>query len=291
MDNPHRARSDSEYSKTMPTSKSPSADNPFDLSGHRALITGGTQGVGAAIAIAIAQAGADVLLAGLRDDDPAKATLQACRSHGVTADLLTVDLSQPPSQYLDGLVRDAEKRMPGIDLLVNNAGTYIDTPFLEMDFERYQTTMHLNVTAGYFLTQAFARAWVQNEVAGRVLFTGSINGFLSEPNHTAYDTSKGALAAMVRSLCVTLAPLNIRVNAMAPGLVRTPLTDVLNQDERLDSWMRLHTPNGQVPGAEVCGGAAVFLLSAAAAHIHGQTLLVDGGMSAWQQPDVPENWR
>jgi NAD(P)-dependent dehydrogenase (short-subunit alcohol dehydrogenase family) len=275
----------------MTTSNRSPADNPFDLSGHRAMITGGTQGVGAAIATAVARAGADVLLLGLRDDEHAQATLAACRDHGATAELLSVDLSQPPSQYLDALVSDAARLMPGIDLLVNNAGTYIDTPFLEMDFERYLTTMHLNVTAGYFLTQAFARKWVQNEVAGRVLFTGSINGFLSEPDHTAYDTSKGAVAAMVRSLCVALAPFHIRVNAMAPGLVRTPLTDVLNQDERLDSWMKLHTPNGQVPGAEVCGGAAVFLLSDAAEHIHGQTLLVDGGMSAWQQPNVPENWR
>jgi len=265
-------------------------DNPFDLSGHRAMITGGTQGVGAAIAIAVARAGADVLLVGLRADDAATETLDTCRRSGVRAELITVDLAQPPSQYLEQFVADAEQLLSGIDLLVNNAGTYIDTPFFEMDFDRYQTTLHLNVTAGYFLTQAFARRWVQNEIAGRVLFTGSINGFLSEPDHTAYDTSKGALAAMVRSLCVTLAPLNIRVNAMAPGLVRTPLTDVLNQDARLDAWMKLHTPNGQVPGPEVCGGAAVFLLSDAATHVHGQTLLVDGGMSAWQQPDVPENW-
>ncbi len=186
--------------------------------------------------------------------------------------------------------RTPSDRLPGIDLLVNNAGTYIDTPFFEMDFDRYLKTIHLNVTAGYFLTQRLARSWVQNHVAGRILFTGSINGTLSEPDHTAYDTSKGAVAAMVRSLCVTLAPYNIRVNAMAPGLVRTPLTDVLNQDSRLDAWMKLHTPNGQVPGPEVCGGAAVFLLSDAAEHVHGQTLLVDGGMSVWQQPDVPANW-
>jgi NAD(P)-dependent dehydrogenase (short-subunit alcohol dehydrogenase family) len=275
----------------MPMSKPPAErKNPFDLSGHRALITGGTQGVGAAIAVAVADAGADVLLVGLREDDVAKQTLESCSSLGVTAELLTVDLAQPPAQYLDGLVEDAERRLPGIDLLVNNAGTYIDTPFFEMDFDRYLRTMHLNVTAGYFLTQSLAHRWVDKQVAGRVLFTGSINGILSEPDHTAYDTSKGAVAAMVRSLCVTLAPHNIRVNAMAPGLVRTPLTDVLNQDSRLDAWMKLHTPNGQVPGPEVCGGAAVFLLSDAAEHVHGQTLLVDGGMSAWQQPDVPANW-
>jgi NAD(P)-dependent dehydrogenase (short-subunit alcohol dehydrogenase family) len=261
--------------------------NPFDLTGRRALITGGTQGVGAAIALGIARAGGDVLLVGLRDDEIAQQTLADCRACGVNAELLTADLSVPPAEYLDDLIAAADRLLPGLDLLVNNAGTYIDKPFFEMDFQRYLTTMHLNVTSGFFLTQAIARRWVAERVTGRIIFTGSINGLLSESDHAAYDTSKGAVAAMVRSLCVTLAPHGIRVNAMAPGLVRTPLTDVLNQNARLDSWMKLHTPNQQVPGPEVCAGAAVFLLSDAAEHVHGQTLLVDGGMSAWQQPDVP----
>ena len=267
------------------------ASNPFSLTGHRAMITGGTQGVGAEIAVAISASGADVLLVGLRDDDRAQQTLSRCREQGVAAELLIADLSGPPSDYLHDLVERSGQLLPDIDLLVNNAGTFIDRPFLEMDFSCYLTTMHLNVTAGYFLTQAFARGWIAREIPGRVLFTGSINGILSEPDHTAYDTSKGAVAAMVRSLCVALAPHRIRVNAMAPGLVRTPLTDALNQDQALDAWMKLHTPNGSVPGPAVCGGAAVFLLSDAAEHIHGQTLLVDGGMSAWQQPDVPARWR
>tara|TARA_R110002049_G_scaffold2750_2_gene21573 strand:+ start:393882 stop:394616 length:735 start_codon:yes stop_codon:yes gene_type:complete len=243
--------------------------------------------VGAAIADSIAMAGADVVLAGLRDDDQAQATLAQCRDHGVTAELVTTNLAQTPDEYLEALLDDVDDKLPDIDLLVNNAGTFIDTPFLEMDYARYQTTMQLNVTAGYFLTQAFAKRWVEQGTPGRVLFTGSINGFLSEPDHTAYDASKGAVAALVRSLCVALAPHGIRVNSMAPGLVRTPLTDVLNQDANLDAWMKLHTPNGRVPDAKVCGPTAVFLLSDAAEHIHGQTILVDGGMSVWQQPDAP----
>ena len=265
--------------------------NPFDLTGHRAMVTGGTQGVGGAIAVAIANAGADVLLVGLKDDAVAQQTLGLCRDAGVQADLVTADLARPPSEYLDQLLTSADAVMPAIDLLVNNAGTYIDKPFLEMDFQRYMTTMHLNVTAGYFLTQAFAQRWVKNKISGRVVFTGSINGFLAEPNHTAYDTSKGAVTAMVKSLCVSLAPHRIRVNAMAPGLVRTPLTDIVNQDKQLEAWMQLHTPNGAVPGPEACSGAVVFLLSDAAEHVHGQTILVDGGMSAWQQPDPPAGWK
>ena len=156
--------------------------NPFDLTGHRAMVTGGTQGVGGAIAVAIANAGADVLLVGLKDDAVAQQTLGLCRDAGVQADLVTADLARPPSEYLDQLLASADAVMPAIDLLVNNAGTYIDEPFLEMDFQRYMTTMHLNVTAGYFLTQAFAQRWVKNKISGRVVFTGSINGFLAEPN-------------------------------------------------------------------------------------------------------------
>ncbi len=264
--------------------------NPFDLTGRTALITGGTQGVGAAIAIALCHAGADVVIVGLKDDEAAESTLDTCRKTGRRAELLTADLSIDPNLYVEDLVRAAEAVLPGIDTLVNNAGTFIDTPFLQMDFARYQTTMNLNVTSGYFLTQAFARGWVAQQVAGRVLFTGSINGFLAEPDHTAYDASKGAVASLVRSLCVSLAPHGIRVNSMAPGLVRTPLTDIVNQNAAVESWMQLHTPNGKVPGPEACGGAAVFLLSDAAEHVQGQTLLVDGGMSAWQQPDVPTGW-
>lgn len=263
--------------------------HPFSLTGRRAMVTGGTQGVGAAIAKAIAAAGGDVLLVGLVDDESAQSTLQECRQLGAQAELITTDLSTPPSEFLDDLMSAADQAMPGIDLLCNNAGTFRDRPFLEMDFECYQSTFHLNVTSGYFLTQAFAKRWIATGVDGRVVFTGSINGVLAEPDHTAYDASKGAVVTLVRSLCVALAPHRIRVNSMAPGLVRTPLTDVLNQDERLDQWMKWHTPNGLVPGPEVCGDAVVFLLSDAARHIHGQTLLVDGGMSVWQQPDRPES--
>ncbi len=263
-------------------------DNSFGLAGRQAVITGGTQGVGAAIARSIARAGADVLLVGLRDDAAARDTLDACRSFGVGAELMTTDLARPPAGYLAELLAEVERLMPGVDLLINNAGTFIDKPYLEMDFETFMATMHLNVTAGYFITQAIAKRWIHSGTAGRVLFTGSINGVLAEPDHTAYDTSKGAVTAMVRSLCVALAPHGIRVNAMAPGLVRTPLTAPAIDEPRFRAWMELHTPNRSVPDAEVCGDTAVFLLSDAAAHIHGQTLLVDGGMSVWQQPNMPD---
>lgn len=262
----------------------------FSLRGRRALVTGSSQGVGRSIAEALAAAGADVVIHG-RDAETTAEVAASCRSLGVHAAAIHGDLAGEMPASAEAIHSAATAVLPGIDILVNNAGTFIDKPFLEMDWATYDHTMRLNVAAPYFLTQCFARDWVARKVQGRVLMIGSINGQFAEPTHTCYDSSKGAVLAMVKSLCVSLAPHGIRVNGLAPGLVRTPLTGVIERDERFRRWMELHTPNGQVPSSDVCGGAAVFLCSDAAEHIHGQMLLVDGGMSAWQQPDMPENWR
>ncbi len=260
----------------------------LSLKGHRALVTGATQGVGRAIAVAIARAGADIVIHGLRADVEADQTRSACEAEGVRVAVVEGDLATSPVDATARLFRDAAAAMPGIDMLVNNAGTCLDTMhFLELPAEVFARTMRLNVEAPFFLTQQFAREWVARGIGGRVVFTGSINGRLAEPTHAAYDTSKGAVEMMVKTLCVSLAPKGIRVNGMAPGLVRTPLTDAFLSDPAAMRWMQMHTPSGEVPGPEVCGEAVTFLLSDAARHIHGQMLLVDGGMSTWQQPDVP----
>ncbi len=262
----------------------------IDLKGHCALITGSTKGVGRSIAEAFAAAGCHVVLHGRNRDANAEEALSACRSRGVHADYVTCDLMGETIPTVESLFAAAIHALPQIDILVNNAGTYIDKPYLEMDWETYERTMRLNVAAPYFLTQRFAQHWIANRTAGRVLMIGSINGRLAEPTHSCYDSSKGAIDAMVRSLCVSLAPYNIRVNGLAPGLVRTPLTSIIDRDVRFRRWMELHTPSGQVPHSDVCGSGAVYLCSDDAWHVHGQMLLVDGGMSAWQQPDMPANW-
>jgi NAD(P)-dependent dehydrogenase (short-subunit alcohol dehydrogenase family) len=263
----------------------------IDLKGHSALITGSTKGVGRSIAEAFARAGANVVLHGRQRDENAEEVLQICQETGVQAEFITGDLAGPTIEAVDAVFDQAIRLQPKLDILVNNAGTYMDLPFLEMDWATWELTWRLNVASVYFLTQRCAWRWVQNRVAGRVLMIGSINGRLAEPTHTCYDSTKGAIEAMVKSICVALAPHDIRVNGLAPGLVRTPLTSIIDRDQRFRRWMELHTPNGQVPHSDVCGGAAVFLCSDAAEHIHGQMLLVDGGMSAWQQPDMPAGWQ
>ena len=263
----------------------------IDLHGHSALITGSTKGVGRSIAEAFAAAGANVVIHGRSRDSAAEQVIANCQQRGVQAAFVAANLMGDTIPVVDHLFADALETQPNLDILVNNAGTYIDKPFLDMDWDTYDRTMRLNVASVYFLTQRFARHWVAHQTSGRVLMIGSINGRLAEPTHSCYDTSKGAIDALVRSLCVSLAPLNIRVNGMAPGLVRTPLTSIIDRDDRFRRWMELHTPNRQVPHSDVCGSAAVYLCSDDAWHVHGQMLLVDGGMSAWQQPDPPAEWR
>lgn len=261
----------------------------IDLSGHAALITGGTMGVGRAMAESLADAGADIVLHGLQEDEAARDAIKSIQGRGVDCQLVVGDLSGDTESAVDSLFNAAIVANPGIDVLLSNAGTYNEPNFLEMEFATFQRTMRLNVYPHFFLVQKFARRWVENKVQGRVLLTGSINGRLAEQSHAAYDTSKGAVEAMVKTLCVSLAPKGIRVNGLAPGLFRTPLTAPALAQPGVTEWMQLHTPNGQVPGAEVCGPTAAFLVSDLASHIHGQMVMVDGGMSAWQQPDPPAN--
>ncbi|MFK7735023.1 MAG: SDR family NAD(P)-dependent oxidoreductase [Pirellulaceae bacterium] len=276
----------------------------MNFAGRTALITGGTRGIGAAIAEALAAKGCRVILQGLREDGLSRETAERCRDRAASfhqrslgADETTAkpssvhcvfaDLSEPTETSIPDLLAQVDAVDGEVDILVNNVGTYAEPDFLEVDLSTWERTMRLNVAAGYFLTQAYARRWIAVDRPGRVLFTGSINGHLAEPNHTVYDTSKGAVHSMVRSLCVALAPRGIRVNAIAPGLIRTPLTSPALEESQNVKWMELHTPNGRVPEAESCAGAAVFLLSDEAGHVQGQTLFIDGGMSIWQQPDCP----
>jgi len=257
----------------------------ISLTGHAALVTGSTKGVGRAIAEAFAAAGADVVVHGRALSDEAREVMARCRSHDVAASFVAGDLSGPAEAAADGVFAAAIAAQPDTDILVNNAGQYFDVPFLEMTIERFEKTMQLNVASGYFLTQRFARHWVDRGVAGRVLFIGSINGRLAEPVSTAYDTSKGALDMMVKTLAVALAPHNIRVNGLAPGFVRAASTAWLDDQPAKAAWIAHHTPNGRIPDADVCGPGAVYLVSDAASHVHGHMLIVDGGMSAWQHPE------
>ncbi|MBL9209570.1 MAG: SDR family oxidoreductase [Opitutaceae bacterium] len=247
--------------------------NAFSLATSAALVTGSTQGIGHGIALGLRSAGAAVVFhgPGARPDSvPAGAAY-------VAGDLFQ---DRTPSALVDAALH----AQPALDLLVCNAGSFFDVPFLNMGADEWDRTMNLNVRATFFVVQAFARALVARQRSGAVLIVSSTNGFQSEPDSTAYDTSKGALVMLTRSLAHSLAPHGIRVNGIAPGLIHTPLTNGWLTGKQPET-RRLYEKKimlGRIGEPSDCAGAAVFLLSAASAYITGQVLVVDGGLTVGQ---------
>ncbi len=241
----------------------------FSLEGHAALVSGSSQGIGAAIAQTLQDCGAAVVRHGLQEE-PASASYVSC------------DLSIPsaPAQLIDA----AFALQPNLDLLICNAGSFFDTPFLEMTETEWDKTMSLNLRATFFLAQAFARKRVALGGGGSIVIVSSTNGLQAEADSVAYDTSKGGLVMMIKSLAVSLAPQGIRVNGIAPGLIRTPLTQTW-METRAHDLLRHYEKKillGHVGQPSDCAGAVAFLCSPAASYITGEIIVIDGGLTCTQ---------
>lgn len=190
-----------------------------------------------------------------------------------------LSLDSAPEQ----LMADASEREADVNLLVCNAGGFFDKPFLEMDRGQFDRTVQLNLRQAYFLVQAFSRRLVARKRNGAVVVVSSTNGFHPEEDSSAYDISKGALVMMTRTLALTLAPHGIRVNGIAPGLIRTGLTCGWMDDRpALVRHYERKIVIGRIGNPEDCAGVCVFLCSEAARYIVGQTLVVDGGLTLGQ---------
>jgi NAD(P)-dependent dehydrogenase (short-subunit alcohol dehydrogenase family) len=245
----------------------------FSLTTHAALVTGSSQGIGHAIGLALCAAGARVVFHGL----PARPD-----SIPSQASYVSHDLTQPdaPAQ----LIAAAFAAEPALDTLVCNAGSFFDVPFLEMSRALWDRTIALNVTATYFVAQEFARRLVAARRAGCIVITASTNGFQAEADSTAYDSSKGALVMLIRSLAISLAPHGLRVNGIAPGLIRTPLNArwLASKDSGLAAHYEKKILLGRLGTPEDCAGAVVFLCSPAASYLTGEIITIDGGLTVGQ---------
>jgi glucose 1-dehydrogenase len=244
------------------------------LHGKTALVTGSSLGIGRAVADALAAAGARVAYTSERptaDVPPGCVYLPADLSHDGTA---------------EPLVAAAVAALGHIDILVNNVGTYREPAFLDVTKADFDRVFTLNVWSAIAVTQAVVRR--ANGRGGRILFTTSLNATRSEPLHTLYDASKGAVNALVRQLAVELAPLGFTTAAVAPGLVETPLTDFgLASDPAARRAVVEQIPVRRIATVADVAGWFVFLASDAAGYATGAIINVDGGLDAQQMPTRP----
>jgi len=239
-------------------------------------VSGSTEGIGFAIAEAFARTKARLVINSHRPDEQAAARLAAMTEcHFVQADLSTVDGAR-------SLLSEAHRRLGRLDTLVNNAGTFRDVDFDQLDEARFSETFNLNVRGYLFASQAFASLITADQKQASIVCIGSTNSLAAEKNSVAYDASKGAVLMMVRSLAVTLAPRGIRVNGIGPGIVNTPLTAAALGRPGVQETLAAQIPLGRVGVPEDIGAAAVFLASPGASYITGQMLYVDGGILANQ---------
>jgi len=242
------------------------------LASRAALVTGSSSGLGLAIARALEEAEAHVVYHG---HDARPADWPASRAY-VQTDLIPPDAA---GQLIDA----AFALQPRLDVLVSNAGSFFDVPFLDMTLERWEKTMALNLRAMYFVIQAFAKRLVQDQRPGSVVIMASTNGLQAEMDSTAYDTSKGGAVMLTRTLALSLAAHGIRVNAIAPGLIQTPLSRAwMASRPGIEAHYLKNVPLHRLGVPEDCAGAVVFLASEAATYITGQVLAIDGGLTSQQ---------
>lgn len=242
-------------------------------------ITGSTQGIGYGIAKAFANDGHRVILnSHVRDDRAEEAIGELSALTEVR--FVQTDLSKPGGA--EQLIEAAHAQWGVLDTLINNAGTFLDAPFGQLTEDIFDRTFALNVRAYLFASQAFANRVAEGQSGASIICVGSTNSMAAERDSVAYDTSKGAVLMLVKSLAVTLASRGIRVNGLGPGLVRTPLTAAALASEDLRKSLARQIPLGRIAEPEDIGGAAVFLASDEARYITGQMLFIDGGILANQ---------
>jgi gluconate 5-dehydrogenase len=252
----------------------------FDLSGRTALVTGGGRGLGRQLALGLAEAGADVIVAS-RKLASCEATATAVRALGRRGEALACDLAKPDE--IERLAEQVLAAVPRLDVLVNNAGVVWGAPTLDYPLAGWEKVFAVNVRGLWLLSQRIARH-MRDAGGGSIVHVSSISGlrgdFEADQPAIAYNASKGAVITLTKDMAVKLAPFGIRVNGIAPGPFLTDMMAHISEDpEKLRAFHR-RVPLGRSGSEDDLKGAVVYLASDAAAFVTGHTLVVDGGMRA-----------
>lgn len=240
--------------------------NPFSLEGRHALVTGANTGIGQAIAVALAQAGAKVTVAARRDCDETLTLIPDAKA-------IRLDFADP-------LAARATFTGGDYDILINNAGTIRRADSLDFSEADWDDVIDVNLKAVFFTAQAFARALTQRKAPGAIINIASLLSFQGGIRVPSYTAAKHGVAGLTKLLANEWAPLNINVNAIAPGYIETANTRDLRSDPDRSDAILARIPAGRWGTPQDIAGTAVFLCSPAAAYIHGAILNVDGGWLA-----------
>jgi NAD(P)-dependent dehydrogenase (short-subunit alcohol dehydrogenase family) len=249
-------------------------ENVFRLDGKTALVTGAGRGIGRAAALALAAAGAELVLVS-RTESELGAVAREIEHKGGRARTLPLDVTDGAA------VRQAFAGLETLDILVNNAGLNHPQPFLEVDEETLDRLLGLNVRAAFLVAQAAARRMVAIGSGGVIVNMSSQMGHVgSERDRTVYVMTKHAIEGLTKAMAVELAPQRVRVVAIAPTFIDTPLTRPFFADPGFRRWVLGHIPIGRLGTVEEVAAAIVFLASPAASLVTGSSLLADGGWTA-----------
>jgi NAD(P)-dependent dehydrogenase (short-subunit alcohol dehydrogenase family) len=252
------------------------SESQTPLRGRVALVTGSARGLGAAFAVALARAGADIAL-GLRDERSGGVVLDAVTAAGRRALALQMDVTRPVE--IASAVAQAERVFEKIDILVNNAGIGPPNPAERVTEADLDHTVAVNLKGTFLVSQAVGRHMIERG-GGKIINVSSQAGFVALPTESIYCMTKAAIAHLTKCLAVEWARYGINVNAIAPTFIRTPGTAKWLEDEEFRRDLLSRIPLGRVGEPEDVVGAVVFLASPAAALITGTTLLIDGGWTA-----------